>query len=380
MKHSTKMILIEIGIIFASLFCLILFNINYYVYLLTLGISAILIHFLLKTDKREERFSNEIILIIVISLLFYYAITYFFGFFTGFYYSSYSKSILGIIRNIIFALIIIFSIENIREDLIKNNAYHKSIVYITPIICCLLELPSLINFKVLTTKVDIFYAFLVLMLPSITKNIVLTFITFKSNKRSSITYQLLKTIPLYFLPTFPNFGEFLEIVINMLLPVLVLVLVLNITNIKFDKIKNSRKLSLNNITNKVLNTIMLCLILIILYLTSNLFRYYSLAIGSTSMKGSINKGDIVIIDKRYNSIKKNDVIAFNEQGRVVVHRVVKVMKDSNEKSYKTKGDNNKNIDSWVVKKDAIVGKEVVRIKWIGWPTVILSEILQPREN
>lgn len=376
MKHSTKMILIEIGIIFASLFCLILFNINYYVYLLTLAITALLIHFLLKTEKREERFSTEIILIIVISLLFYYAITYFFGFFTGFYYSTYSKSILGIIRNILFALIIIFSIENIREDLIKNYAYHKSIVYITPIICCLLELPSLVSFKVLTTKVDIFYAFLVLILPSITKNIVLTFITFKSDRKSSITYQLLKTIPLYLLPSFPNFGEFLEIVINMLLPVIVLVLVLNITNIKFDKIKNSRALAYNNILTKVLNTIMVFIILIVIYFTSGLFRYYSLAIGSSSMKGSINKGDVVIIDKRYKSIKKKDVIAFKEQGKVVVHRVVKVRHDSIIPSYKTKGDNNKNIDSWIVKKDSIVGKEVLRIRWIGWPTVILSELLQ----
>ena len=376
MKHSTKMILIEIGIIFASLFCLIFFNINYYVYLLTLVITAITIHFFLKTDKREERFNNEIILIIVISLLFYYAITYFFGFFTGFYYSTYSKSILGIIRNIIFALIIIFSIENIREDLIKNHAYHKSIVYITPIICCLLELPSLVSFKVLTSKVDVFYAFLVLMLPSITKNIVLTFITFKSNKRSSITYQLLKTIPLYLLPTFPNFGEFLEIVINMLLPVIVLVLVLNITDIKFDKIKNSRALAYNNILTKVLNTIMVLIILIVIYFTCGLFRYYSLAIGSSSMKGTINKGDVVIIDKRYKSIKKKDVIAFKEQGKIVVHRVVKVRHDSVTPSYKTKGDFNKNVDSWIVKKDAIVGKEVLRIRWIGWPTVILSELLQ----
>ena len=376
MKHSTKMILIEIGIIFASLFCLLFFNINYYIYLLTLAISAIAIHFLLKTDKREERFNTEIILIIVISLLFYYAITYFFGFFTGFYYSTYSKSILGIIRNIVFALIIIFSIENIREDLIKNNAYHKSIVYITPIICCLLELPSLVSFKVLTSKVDIFYAFLVLILPSITKNIVLTFITFKSNKKSSITYQLLKTIPLYILPTFPNFGEFLEIVINMLLPVIVLVLVLNITDIKFDKIKNSRKLTYNNLITKILNTIMVLIILIVIYFTCGLFRYYSLAIGSSSMKGSINKGDVVIIDKRYKSIKKNDVIAFKEQGKIVVHRVVKVRHDSITPSYKTKGDYNKNVDSWIVKKDAIVGKEVLRIRWIGWPTVILSELLQ----
>ncbi len=94
------------------------------------------------------------------------------------------------------------------------------------------------------------------------------------------------------------------------------------------------------------------------------------------MTGTINKGDVVIIDKKYNDIKKNDVIAFKEQGKVVVHRVVKVRHDSIYKSYKTKGDFNKNIDSWIVKKDAIVGKEVMRIRWIGWPTVLLSEALQ----
>ena len=375
MKHSSKIILIEIGIILASLFCLFVFNINYHIYLSILILLAIGLHFFLKQEKRQERFNTEIVLIIIISILFYYAITYFLGFFLGFYYSNYSKSLIGIMTNIIYALIVIISIENIREDLIKNHAYHKSIVYLTPIICCLLEIPSLINFKIYTETIDIFYAFLTLILPSISKNIALTYITYKSNKNSSIIYQLLVTIPLYFLPVFPDFGEFLEIVKNMLLPIIVMILIANIINIKFDKIKNSISLAHIKLFTRTINTVLVIFIIIILYLTSGLFRFYSLAIGSISMTGSINKGDIVIIDKKYKSIKKNDVIAFEEQGKIVVHRVIKVRHNTKEKSYRTKGDYNTTPDGWVVKKGAIVGKVVVKIKWLGWPTVALSELL-----
>ena len=376
MKHSTKILLLEFGIILISLFCLFVFKINHYVYLGTILLLAVGLHFLIKPEKRVERFNTEVLMIIIISILLYYAITYFIGFFSGFYYTTYSKSLSGIFINVITSLIVIFSIENIRGDLIKNYAYHKSIVYLTPIICSLLEIPSLINLTLYTEKVDIFYAFITLIIPSISKNIVLTFVTYKTNKICSIVYQLLITIPLYFLPVFPNFGEFLDITIRMLFPIVVFALIINVTTIKFDKIFNSRLLAYNKIVIYIINSICLLIIILILYLTSGMFRYYSLAIGSESMKGAINKGDIVIVDRRNKNIKNKDIIAFKEQGKVIVHRVVKIKElDDKKHSYKTKGDKNNAIDGWTVKDDAVVGKIVLRVRWLGWPTIILSELL-----
>ena len=121
---------------------------------------------------------------------------------------------------------------------------------------------------------------------------------------------------------------------------------------------------------------MVLIVLIMIYLNCNLFRFTSLAIGSTSMQGSIDKGDIVIIDKHDKSPKENDVIAFREQGRIVVHRMVNIKDFKTVNYYITKGDANNDVDAWYVAKESIVGTVKLRIRWLGWPTVALSELLQ----
>ena len=376
MKNSHKMLSIEVGLIIASLFCLFAFSINYYIYLGIIVALSIGMYFLLKPERVKERFDLDILLIITISILFYYAITYFLGFFSGFYYTSYSRKILTMIMNTVSGLLVIISIENIREVLIKNNAYHKSIVWLTPIICFLLEVPTLVNFRLFHTRVDIFSAFLVKLLPALIKNFTLTYITYKSNKKNSILYQALLTIPAYFVPVFPNLGEFISIVVNITLPILILVLIMNISTIKFEKVINSRNLQHKKIIIRIFNVLMVLIVLIMIYLNCNLFRFTSLAIGSTSMQGSIDKGDIVIIDKHNKSPKENDVIAFREQGRIVVHRMVNIKDFKTVNYYITKGDANNDVDAWYVAKESIVGTVKLRIRWLGWPTVALSELLQ----
>ena len=376
MKHSLKLILTEVGIIIASLFCVFIFKVNYNVYLLTLISLTIALYFIWKPEKRKERFHSEILLVIVISVMFYYAMTFLMGFFWGVYYTTYSKSFIGMLTNISLGLTIIFSVEIIREILIKNHAYHKSIVYIVPFVCTLLEIPSMVSFRLYTSTVDILNISLTVLLPCFVKNITLTYITYKSNKVNSLAYQILMVIPTYILPVFPNLGDFFYIIVNSLFPIIVLVLAINVTVIKYPKIENSRSLSSKDIISKAIMASMIFFILAVLYLTSNMFRFTALAIGSASMSKTINKGDIVIIDKEYKSIKENDVIAFEEQGRTIVHRVIAINEDEHSAMYQTKGDANASQDNWKISDRAIVGKVVARVRLLGWPTIKLSEMLR----
>ncbi|MBR2678466.1 MAG: signal peptidase I [Bacilli bacterium] len=375
MKHSIKIILIEIVLIIASLLCLFLYKINYYAYLVLLVLTVIGLYLFLKSPKRNERFNNDINLIIIICILFYYAITNFIGFFSGFYYSGYSKEFLGILLNIVSSVIIIGSIETIREILIKNYAYHKSIVLLTPIVCLLLELPSIINFSLYTTKVDMFNVFINLIIPNLIKNITLTYIVFKANKKSSMLYQFLITIPNFFLPVFPNLGDFFSIIANISLPVIVLIVGINVTTVKFATVTNSRLLGKSSKLEIAFQALLILIVIGTLYLTSNMFRFSSLAIGSNSMAKIINKGDIVIIDKKSRKINEGDVIAFEQGGRIIVHRAIEILEDNGEKVYITKGDANKDSDGWTAGDRNLVGKVLLKIKWLGWPTVALSELI-----
>lgn len=109
-------------------------------------------------------------------------------------------------------------------------------------------------------------------------------------------------------------------------------------------------------------------------LVSREFEYAMIAIGSGSMTGSINKGDAVIY-KRYDETKDleaGDIIVFNKDNMIVIHRIVKRYTIYGEEVYQTKGDANESADNWIVKQDDIVGTVEMRIPLIAWPSVLVN--------
>ena len=43
--------------------------------------------------------------------------------------------------------------------------------------------------------------------------------------------------------------------------------------------------------------------------------------------------------------------------------------------YRTKGDNNKDPDNWVVDSKEVIGKIIFNVKYIGYPTVVINNLL-----
>ena len=86
---------------------------------------------------------------------------------------------------------------------------------------------------------------------------------------------------------------------------------------------------------------------------------------SGSMEPTIETGSLCFINKHtnYNKIQEKDIIAFkHKDGTLVTHRAVKVTKSG----IKTKGDNNKDIDSNIVVKENYVGKNIFWIPKVGY--------------
>ena len=86
---------------------------------------------------------------------------------------------------------------------------------------------------------------------------------------------------------------------------------------------------------------------------------------SGSMEPTIETGSLCFINKHadFKNIKEKDIIAFkHNDGTLVTHRAVKVTKAG----IKTKGDNNKDIDSNIVEKRNFVGKNIFWIPKIGY--------------
>jgi len=86
---------------------------------------------------------------------------------------------------------------------------------------------------------------------------------------------------------------------------------------------------------------------------------------SGSMEPTIETGSICFINRHTDikKIKEKDIIAFKfKDGTLVTHRAVKVT----ETGIRTKGDNNKDIDSNIVVKENYVGKNIFWIPKVGY--------------
>lgn len=95
------------------------------------------------------------------------------------------------------------------------------------------------------------------------------------------------------------------------------------------------------------------------------------------MKEYLNKGDAVIYQTLdIVDVKVGDVIVFKRDGILIIHRIVKISNDGDKIIISTKGDNNKDIDGFEVTDKNFVGKVLFKIKFIGWPAVLISEILE----
>ena len=93
------------------------------------------------------------------------------------------------------------------------------------------------------------------------------------------------------------------------------------------------------------------------------------------MTGTINVGDTIIYEQYKNqTIKKGDIIIFNNSGIKTIHRVIKIENINKETRYTTKGDANELEDLGYITKENIIGIKKLRIKFIGYPTIWLREL------
>lgn len=142
---------------------------------------------------------------------------------------------------------------------------------------------------------------------------------------------------------------------------------------------------MNNIISKIaelllnlfiiIAAIVLCIVSIYAYQTkiqnkeyANIFGYSFFQIASGSMSPTMEKGDIIFVKLDENNLSENDIVIFKDNSDLVTHRIIKI----NEDTIITKGDANNSEDK-EIKKDAVIGKNVITIKHISVIQNILHE-------
>ena len=84
------------------------------------------------------------------------------------------------------------------------------------------------------------------------------------------------------------------------------------------------------------------------------------------MQPTLNIDDVIIVKScDIRKLNKNDIITFTKDEKTISHRIVKIIEKEKDRTFVTKGDNNKVEDDGFVHNDQIYGKVIFNIPKLG---------------
>ena len=324
-------------------------------------------------EKDRHRYIKDIIIDLFINLLTFFILYYLLGIIITFartpnYYSWY-----GFI-NFILRIILFIVLREILRYQILNKCDGSKIATILSIFCFVfLDITNNFYFYNFESKYNIFIFLALYLLPSLSNNLLATYLTKKVGYKPVIFFMMFMTLYAYLLPIIPNPNKYISSVINFVFPLIILYKEYNFFKKESDE-EIERHYNKVNISFLVIS---LVITIILVYFTSGYFHYHAIAVASGSMSPLIDKGDVVVIEKidnKYDSLKIGDVIAFEYSNVIIVHRIINIVHDRGEYFFYTKGDANENDDNFVVNGNMVEGIVNNKIPFIGLPTVWLNEL------
>ena len=375
MKKNTKIIytseiLLLLYVVFLSLFInkisYDLKNISAIVVLL-LVLVILLAFFGFKKDKNYLKGSSA--RIVTASLMTFMIITYGLGIVLGFTKGYIYSNLYDFLKNISPVLIINIEIELLRYIIAKNNLKDRRALICFTILSAIINIYLEINIGTLNTTEDKFIFLSTIIFPILAEEALCSYMVYKIALLPCLIYKLVIKLYIYIFPILPNLGNYIYSIANIILP-FVLYNVLNKIVIRYEKEKQKLK-KINRIVFTI--PIATCLILLVI-LISGIFKYKLIAIASNSMSPVYRRGDAVIYEKiNVKELKEGDILAFQKNNIVVTHRIVEIWKQNGKYYFTTKGDNNNSIDNGKVEERNVLGRVQTSFKYIGYPTVLVSE-------
>lgn len=377
MKRSQKIIIGLLSFMFLVLLINSFITKIFSRYSICAFISIVLIisYLLLGMEKEKSRYNKDIILSLLIYIAIYYITTYLFGLFIGFNKNVYSSNIILILKNIVPIIILIPLSELLRYIINSKIKDNYILLGLSIFVFTLIDTTITIQASSFKNFYDTLKVIGLFILPSLSKNYLLTYLTIKVSYKPNLVYRYLMELPRYILPIVTSFGVYIESVIYISFPIIVFIIIYN--DFKKREKKNIILSSKFKKNTKFIYYIVTIILITVVSLTSGYFKYQAIVIATGSMTPNINKGDMVVIEKvapkDAKKLKEGEVLAFKREDKIVVHRIYKIYTSGNEIFFKTKGDHNNAPDGYLTEAKEILGTVKFNIRYIGYPTVALYE-------
>ena len=143
---------------------------------------------------------------------------------------------------------------------------------------------------------------------------------------------------------------------------------------EYDIEKISNKINNKRMTKKIFKYIILSVLIILFIINlilsfeenTHIFGIYMFNIVSESMEPTLEINDVVVVQRcEPSQLQKKDIITFQQDNRIISHRIMDITKENGTIKFKTKGDNNDIPDPGKVEEGQVYGKVLFPIKKIG---------------
>jgi len=309
----------------------------------------------------------------IVSLI-YIAFLFISGILFGFGKNPMFTSFSGVLENLwIYASFVILT-EIVRIMIIKNTPERNKVL--TSIIVILVftfvqieNLQSVVRFD-LVSRLD--YV-IVTVLPLLVVNGMLTYIAFSGSLKACIILRATYALIPIFSPILPNIAKILW---SILVYVVIFIGFVIYDHLNFVETRHP-KWQHYSWKSFIIPGI---LVAVCILFGSGLMPLQPLAVASSSMTGTINKGSVAFVRKVpqnevVNDVQVGDIIQYKASTTMILHRVVDIENNYlGEIVYVTKGDANPAVDVMPVTVSQVVGISKAYIPILGWPAVWMSEM------
>lgn len=322
-------------------------------------------------EKNKALFRLDAMQIVFIYSIMYIIFIYLLGLIVGFVKNPYNLSFISILKNVIPFIIIVVLQELTRYEMLCKGKSKKIHIFIIVLVFIFFDISINIRSYNLNSLLEVYKFIGELLLPSIATNLMLTFISYKTGYKAPIIYRLILGIYPFIVPILPNTGIYINSILSLILPMFIFVRINSLI----------MKVDINLLRPYKVKISLLSVFIIILFgsiyiLNFGLLKYKTMAIGSNSMYPKIKVGDVVVIEKLKENfeLQIGDIVAFEYNDKIVVHRVTRAYSVNDEICIRTKGDNNTEEDLNETCGDNIIGVVKFTIPKIGYPAVWMSEL------
>lgn len=317
---------------------------------------------------------NQVTMIVTLIALLYFVFYYVSGVRFGFTKTGYGPKPDILFRFIIPIAVIIPCNEIIRHVLcVQKDRGATVFAYLISLCSEILICATIPDITNMATFMDVVG---LTLFPGIVANLFFNYMTVRYGFAPNIIYKAFTVWIFYLIPYGSGIANSLLGFINLLLPIVAYLFIDSL----YEK---KRRYALGNTSPivRVASGILTAAVLIIMtgtvMLVSNQFKYGALVIATDSMTGELNKADVAIFESYDEQpVIEGQVIVFEKNNTMIVHRVADIQIINGVTRYYTKGDANEGLDAGYILDSDIVGLVNYKVPYLGYPTLWIRSLFK----